>query len=474
MRPRRFLPPALLALLLPLAALAQTPTPAPAQPFPADMPPARPAGATPAPTGTVRPTADAGVAAPTHILRLEEAVQTALQQQPLLLEARANALAADGRVIQARSPLLPQLQGIASFNRAHNASRIITGTGANLVCVSTTCNTFDFGVNGNWLLWDFGTTWNSFKASEELAKSLGATSTATLLQVVLNARTFYFQARATRDLVRVAKETLDNQITHQEQVEGFVKVGTRPEIDLALARLNVANARVLLIQAQNNDSIAKAQLNQAMGVPGQTDYQVGDDELPPLDVESEPMLKLFDIAESTRPEVFALEYNRHAQERLLSSAHGQWWPTLSTGGGFAWQGQKVDSLYNTWNFGLTLTWNFFQGGLTDGRVKEAEANVQSATAAVSVQRLQVRFDVEQAEATLVGNKEAVVASGDAVFNAKEQLRLAEGRYREGIGTIIELSDAQVALTQASAQLVQAQYNLATARAKLIAALGRQE
>ena len=91
-----------------------------------------------------------------------------------------------------------------------------------------------------------------------------------------------------------------------------------------------------------------------------------------------------------------------------------------------------------------------------------------------MQRLQVRFDVEQAEATLVGNKETVVAAGDAVFNAKEQLRLAEGRYQAGIGTIIELSDAQVQLTQASAQLVQAQYNLATARAKLLAALGRQE
>jgi outer membrane protein len=475
-RTRRFLPPALLTLLVPLAALAQTPTPVPAQrpPLPADMPAARTPGTIPEPTGTVRPTPDAGVTAASRILRLEEAVQTALQQQPQLLEAKANALAAEGRVIQARSPLFPQLQGIASFNRAHNAGRIISATGANLVCVSTTCDSFDFGVNGNWLLWDFGQTWNSFKASEELAKSLGATSTATLLQVVLNARTSYFAARATRDLVRVAKETLDNQITHQDQVAGFVKVGTRPEIDLATARLNVANARVQLIQTQNADSIAKALLNQAMGVPGQTEYEVGDDELPPLDVEGQPIPTLFDLAESSRPEIFALEYARQAQEKLLSSAHGGWWPSLSAGGGFAWQGQKVDSLYNTWNFGLTLTWNFFQGGLTYGRVKEAEQNVQSATAAVSVERLQVRFDVEQAEATLLGNKESVVAAGDAVFNAKEQLRLAEGRYREGIGTIIELSDAQVSLTQASAQLVQAQYNLATARAKLLAALGRQE
>ncbi len=85
------------------------------------MPAARTPGTSPEPTGTVRPTPDAGVTAASRILRLEEAVQTALQQQPQLLEARANAPAAEGRVIQARSPLFPQLQGIASFNRAHNA-----------------------------------------------------------------------------------------------------------------------------------------------------------------------------------------------------------------------------------------------------------------------------------------------------------------------------------------------------------------
>jgi len=82
--------------------------------------------------------------------------------------------------------------------------------------------------------------------------------------------------------------------------------------------------------------------------------------------------------------------------------------------------------------------------------------------------------VEQAEATLLGNKESLVAAQDAVDNAKEQLRLAEGRYQAGVGTIIELSDAQVQLTNAAAQLVQAQFNLATARAKLLAALGRQD
>ena len=109
-----------------------------------------------------------------------------------------------------------------------------------------------------------------------------------------------------------------------------------------------------------------------------------------------------------------------------------------------------------------------------GRVREAEQNLVASTAALTGEQLQVRFDVEQAQATLLGNRESVVAAQDAVDNAREQLRLAEGRYQAGVGTIIELSDAQVQLTNAAAQLVQAQYNLSTARARLLAALGRQE
>ena len=326
---------------------------------------------------------------------------------------------------------------------------------------------------GSQTLWD-PSTWAGWESAQRTADSLNASATATLNNIILNVRTFYFAARATRDLVWVAEETLRNQITHQQQVEGFVRVGTRPEIDVALARLNVANARVQLITAQNNDRIAKAQLNQAMGLPGSTDYQVAPDELPPVDVEDKPLPFLFDQALSARPELVSFEYARRASGKALDSARWGWSPTIAFSGSYFKAGPELSALADSWAFGFTLTWQLIQGGLTVGRVREAEQNLIGSTAALTGEQLQVRFDVEQAEATLTGNKESVVAAQDAVNNAKEQLRLAEGRYQAGVGTIIELSDAQVQLTNAAAQLVQAEFNLATARAKLLAALGRQE
>jgi outer membrane protein len=414
----------------------------------------------------------------TRVLHLNEAVQAAVQNQPQLLQARAAASAAEGRVIQARSPLLPQLTPQASWTRSYRALTSVAtgGTGTTpqtTQCLSSTCNTWRFGVTGSQTLWD-PSTWAGWESAQRSAESLNASATATLNTVILNARTFYFATRATRDLVWVADQTLKNQITHQQQVEGFVRVGTRPEIDLALARLNVANARVQLINAQNNDRIAKAQLNQAMGLPQGTDYQVANEELPPLDVEDRPLPYLFDQALSSRPELTAFEYSRQASGKTLDSARWGWSPTLGFSGSFFKAGPELSALTDSWAFGFTLTWQLIQGGLTVGRVREAEQNLVSSTAALTGEQLQVRFDVEQAQATLTGNKESVVAAQDAVNNAKEQLRLAEGRYQAGVGTIIELSDAQVQLTNAAAQLVQAQFNLATARAKLLAALGRQE
>ena len=98
--------------------------------------------------------------------------------------------------------------------------------------------------------------------------------------------------------------------------------------------------------------------------------------------------------------------------------------------------------------------------------------IENADAQRAVEELQVRLDVDSARLAVRAAKATIGASEDAVTSAKEQLRLAEQRYATGVGSIIELDDAQVAYSTAAAQLVQARYSLASARAQLLAALGR--
>jgi outer membrane protein len=334
-------------------------------------------------------------------------------------------------------------------------------------------STFQFGATANQLLWDFGQTYERFRAAQRLTDAFSLNERTTEVSIVLNVRKAFFNARAQRALVKVAEETLENQQKHMAQIEGFVKAGTRPEIDLAQARSDIAQSRVQLIGAQNGYMIAKAQLDQAMGVVDETPYDVADEGQPPVDGEEQSTTALVGRAMSARPEIVALDRQRESQEMSLRSVKGGYGPALSASATATEAGGNLDALSGAWNVRATLTWPVFQGGLTVGQVHEAEANLDVTRYQAENERLQIRFDVEQAVLTLRAAKASLDASKDGLVNARERLRLAEGRYVSGVGSIIELGDAQVALATAAGQVVQADFNLATARAQLLAALGRR-
>jgi outer membrane protein len=174
-----------------------------------------------------------------------------------------------------------------------------------------------------------------------------------------------------------------------------------------------------------------------------------------------------------RPELASLGYQRLAQERLIGALHGAYAPSLGGVANVIDAGPSIDRTVPNWYLGLTLSWAIFQGGFTRGQVREANGTLATVTGQQAAERLQVEVDVEQARLAVQAAKEAIAASDEAMVNARQQLTLAEGRYTHGLGGAVELSDAQVADTNAKAQVVQARFNLAVARAQLLAALGER-
>lgn len=417
-----------------------------------------------------------------RVLPLEEAVDVGLRHQPSVLQAQASTRAAAGRADQARSGYFPQVSATAQYQRAHRGTPAIpvttgpTGGGGATTTGPTATGTYDFfnfGANASQLLWDFGQTSERTHAADKLTDSFRISERSIQFQVILNVRRAYFTARAQKALIRVAEQTMANLERHLSQIQGFVTVGTRPEIDLAQARSDLATERVALINAQNGYLIAKAQLLIAMGTPGGSEFDVSEEDLPPIDVEEQPIDQLYKTAITARPELASLERQRDAQESTIRSLKGGYGPTLSAVGGASESGLAIDQLYPSWNVGATLAWPIFQGGLTTGQVREAEGNLDVTRAQLDAQRLQVRLDVEQAQLSLRAAKSEVAATNDALVNTKVRLHLAEGRYEAGVGTIIELGDAQIAVATAAAQVVQAEFNLSTARAQLLTAMGRR-
>ncbi len=404
------------------------------------------------------------------VLTLEQAVAAARQGQPTLRRARAATAATEARSAEARAGLLPRLDANLGYGRSSSNSSL-----SSIPDSWDSTGRWTAGVSASMTVWDFGGTTGRYRSAREAANAQRATERATTAQVLLNVRTAFFAARARKDLVTVAEETLANQEAHLKQTQGFVEVGTRPEIDLAQARTERANAEVSRISATANYQTAKAQLNQAMGIEASTDFDVANDQLPTVEGEDGTIEALFDEALKARPEVAAIEAEQRAREASVTAARGGWFPSLGVQAGLTDTGPDItdgkDLTWN-WNAGATLNWNLFQGGLTGAQVREAEAGLETVKAELANLRLQVRLELEQARFAVSSARAKLVATGEALAAARERLRLAEGRYNAGSGSALELGDAQLQVTLAGAQQVGAEYELASARAQLLVSLGR--
>jgi outer membrane protein len=413
--------------------------------------------------------------AATRSLTLGEALQTARAHQPQLRQAHANTDAAGAIADQARSPLLPQLTATAAY--ARGTANFIFHPGVPLSTTArptsrTTYNFFSSGITVFQLLYDFGQTSQRWRAQQASFQATALLESSAVSDLDLTVRATFFGARANKALVSVAEETVANVRRHLDQTQAFVSAGTRPDIDLYQSRADLAAAEVQLINARSNYSQSRAQLNQAMGVERAINFDVANDSLPPVPGEDAATDDLLALALTLRPEVASLAQQLRAQQMVVSSVRGQYGPSIGAVAGLTQGGDTLDS--SAWNAqaGVALTWFLYEGGLTSASVREGEARIRNLTAQVDSLRQQIRLQLEQVRLAVAAAKASQVSAREAEANAAVRLRLAEGRYRAGVGNIIEVSDAQVALTAAATQVITADFQLATARAQLIQALGR--
>jgi outer membrane protein len=441
----------------------------------------------------------AGVARAQTILTLEAALEHSRTHAPELAQAQTTIDAARARIDIARSPRLPQVTGTVGYQRStFNGSfssgglnSTTTGAGATGVDTTTTMtgvtttsggtsrSRFSLDMRNQWnatvrasqLLYDFGQSGDSLRAAQSSERAQVENAHVTALDVDHAVRDAFMTAAANKALVQVAQESLDNQARHLAQIQGFVTVGTRPAIDLAQSRTEVANAKLTLVRAVNNYAVAKTQLERAMGIdPGE--YDVSSQLPEPEPEENAGLDKLVDQAEQTRPEFAALQYQERAQEYSLSANKAAYAPSLALTGTVSEAGSELDALALNYGAGVTLSWPIYQGGVVDARVREAAANLKGLRIERELLRKDTRRELEQALLSLHAAQAALEIADEVVANAKERLRLAEGRYSAGVGNVIELGDAQLVLSSAQSQRVSATYELGQARLQLRIGLGR--
>ncbi len=399
-----------------------------------------------------------------ELLNLKRCIEISLMKNPAILSAKNATDASQSRIGQAKANYYPQINWDSSASRTSVGSRKSLGfqTG------STIFNSYSTGATLNQNIYDFGRTPTRVKIQRLNFDSSGAALENVSEQVILSVRQTYYgvlQAKRNRD---VSVDTVKQFELHLEQAKGFYEVGTKPKFDVTKAEVDLSNARLNLIRAQNAVRIAVVNLNNAMGIPEAPEYLLEDN------LSFQKYEITFDEALSrayeNRPDLKSIIAQRNAAESSIDLARKDYYPLLTGTAGYNYAGNEFP-LERGWNIGATLSFPLFSGFLTKYQVEEAKANLNVLKANEETLRQIVFLEVQQAYLNLTEAEERIPTAELAVKQAQENFEIATGRYRAGVGNPIEVTDAEVLLANAKTGYIQALHDNKVAQANLEKAMG---
>ena len=399
---------------------------------------------------------------------LAECIAIAVQQHPSLKAAGASVDAGHQRVWQAASNYLPQLS--ATYGAARRNASISARTGGSGATQSQTFNFYNTGVSFTQVLFDFGQTLASIRAAQAAEQSLEAELSTQRDTVVLNVKQSYFNLLAAERLLGVADETVHQSQKHLEQAQGRYDVGMAPKFDVTNVQVQLAQSELNQLTARNNMAVARETLRNALGLVGPLDFDIVDYfGTRRVQITAEEALA---AAYDKRPELQSIQAQERSTEQQIASLQRNYLPNLTGNGAYNWTGNDYP-LQSSWNVGANVNLSIFNGGLTTAQVGEAKANLSNLKFNEDVLRQNIALEVRQAVLNVQQAAESIRVAEKGLQQARENMDLADGRYKTGVGNIIELTDAQTSLTTAEASHVQALYSYQTAVAAVEKATAQQ-
>lgn len=410
---------------------------------------------------------------PNRPLTSDEAVRIALRHQPNVAAAVGGVTAAAGRTQQARSDLLPQLGVSAAYSRVQALNG--TGTGGGGTTGGTgggsVVTPAGYQASGNLrqLIFDFNHTRDLVRQAAEEQRAAGANLTRVQYDLALQVKQAFYTLVQDQRLVSVNESNVRNQQSHLDLARARLSSGLGLPSDVVRAETAVADAIFNLNQARNNTENSRVALALTLGVDPRTPIvpaESAEPSPPSVDVNG-----LVNQALTARPEVVQAQATVKAAEHGVSAAATTSAPSLAGNLGLATRGSTFPPDNNSWSIGASINWPLFDSGFTAGRVREARGNLDTARAQLESAKQGVISDVGQAYLNLVTAQQRVATADSEVANAQESVRLAEGRFRAGLGTFIDVTDAQSALLTAQTNRVNALSAVDQARAALRRAIG---
>jgi outer membrane protein len=394
-------------------------------------------------------------------LTRSEAEQLALRNHPRIESANLLSGAAKSVVTEARSGLYPQISGSLTGVGAEHSSTLAAGT----LQTSSLYSRVAAGVTVSQLVTDFGRTKNLTESAKSKALAQNQIVGNTRAQILIEVDQAYYQQLAADSVLNVAKAVLENRRVTLRQVTALAQSSLKSTLDVSFAQIAVSEAELALFRAENDVQSAQVRLSAALGSEQMEHFDVLDEPLPsPLDAEPDNMVSL---AQKQRPDLAALQFTRDAAARLAKAEGRLSYPTVSLLGAAGGLPDTDPRLHGTYSAaGVNVNIPVFNGHLYSARQTEAELRAKAADKDVEALSIQVSEQVRLAwiEATNAFRRLDVTAR--LVQQAVQTLRLAQARYDIGLGSIVELNQAQLSQVSAEIAAATAKYEYLSRRAVL--------
>jgi outer membrane protein len=389
---------------------------------------------------------------PIH-LSVKDAEAIALRSNPAISVARLSALASQEVTREVRSALWPQTYANLTAVDTRNNSRITAG-GLNNPIIFTRAAA---GASLSQLITDFGHTTNLVASARLQAQAEEQSAAATKEDVLLAVDQAFYNALQAHAVVGVAEQTVASRQLLADQVSALTKSKLKSDLDLSFANVNLAQAKLLYLDALNNDKAAAASLSAILGYPTLENFELVNDTgpltPPPADVDL-----LIADAFAKRPEILALEFESESAEKLHQSDRDQMLPTISALAVYGDSPVRDDRVYGPYAaVGVNVQIPVFNGFLFSSKARETDLRAQATRQRLTDLRNRISRDVRTSWLSANTAFDRVTVSQQLLAQANLALDLAQTRYRLGLSSIVELSQAQLQQTQAEIGNAEAGY-----------------
>jgi len=328
------------------------------------------------------------------------------------------------------------------------------------------------GVTVSQLVTDFGRTTNLLGSSQYREKAAGQNAVATVQQIVLVVDQSFYNTLETKALLTVAEETVKARQLFVDQIQALTNAKLKSDVDLAFAKVDLARAKLLLLDAQDNYEASLSTLSAILGYPDRQDFFPVEPSVP-LTPPADDAGPLIEQALDLRPEVRSLRDELTAAQKFGRAEHDLWWPTvtaLGVVGGAPVRDPNITSWYGA--AGINVNIPVFNGLLFNARSKSADLETQAQEKRLQDFEDNVARDVRNSWLETHNAYERLSVTQQLREQAALALGLAQARYKLGLGTIVEFSQAELQKTDADIQDTDARYRYTVSQIVLDYEMGR--